>query len=82
MMSLKSFVLLNLAGVYLILKCFIGVDGNKYSQSEIDDAFEKMISRERFYILVDNKMGCWPQRVIPYTIKPGFSKFSLMCKVY
>lgn len=75
-MHFRLSVFLCFTCVYLILACIFGARGKTYSQSEIDNAFVKMIKRERFYKLVDKQLGCWPQNIIPYTIVSGFSEYT------
>lgn len=67
----------NLAIVYFI-SARIGALGKNYPQNEIDNAFAKFIKKERFYKKLDEQLGCWPQNVIPFTIKEGFSEYTVL----
>jgi hypothetical protein len=60
--------------ILIIFSCIICVKTKNYTQQEIDDAWDKMITREKIYKKVNGKMGCWPQNIIPYVIKPGFGE--------
>lgn len=74
-MYLRLSLFLKLSIGYFLLPRIISIHGKQYSQNDIDNAFVKMIKKERFYRPLDNQLGCWPQNVIPYRIHAGFSKY-------
>jgi hypothetical protein len=75
-MRLRLSVLARSSSVFLILICVIGVSSRyyEYTQEEIDTAARKMRTRGDYFLKHRDHRGCWPKNIIPYTIKPGFSK--------